>query len=638
MPPESDGSIKTIGCSLKRLVPNEDHLKKIEDGVHRVHRASFLASELLNLHLRKCIDDKDESLKNFFDANWILKAFNEVTCINGQSRTLVDQKLHDTRLQHMMQFETPSRSGIQQCLLYEGRNIATVASNNVWMHFKKRIFVHVKRHIELGDVIVDEGEKKRMVALQLTSDICKAPHEKHQSKECYYSWVQCERKRLGIDDAVGEWNNKPILYHLKSKPYDFVRIMAKLSLERENNDGAAFALFPLRRTFVPRHARFDQKALRDLLSLGSSATSKKRKRDDCDGQSKRRSKDDMKEEKSELFANVLNLRAANVQQKWQFDFAFTTDGVCARLQMRKKNKKQSHESSRLPRRGIWAIDQLKHQSRLDDMHVIGVDPGKRELIVGVDMDDPKHSSAIRYTQKQRFRDMRSEQYRVELMNEKNEELKNMEKSLAGFNSRSASLDTFRAYCNARRAIMNTCMSFYSNISHRKRRWKSYMKSQKSEENLFCRLKAIQKDNRPLVLAYGSWGMIAGRPGMVCNKGNAPCIGIGLMRKLATRFVVVPTPEAYTSKTCCNCMGECGRWKEVEDIMLQKQQKKRSEIRGLRVCQNTECRIPLNRDKNGATNIGTNFKRLFSNQPPIREMTSEDLALHRASLCVLCDDE
>ena len=59
---------------------------------------------------------------------------------------------------------------------------------------------------------------------------------------------------------------------------------------------------------------------------------------------------------------------------------------------------------------------------------------------------------------------------------------------------------------------------------------------------------------------------------------------------------------------------------------------------LRVCQNTECRTPLNRDKNGATNIGTNFKRLFSNQSPIREMTDEDLALHRTSLCVLCDDE
>ena len=42
-------------------------------------------------------------------------------------------------------------------------------------------------------------------------------------------------------------------------------------------------------------------------------------------------------------------------------------------------------------------------------------------------------------------------------------------------------------------------------------------------------------------------------------------------------------------------------------------------------------IPINRDKNGATNIGENFKRLLSEKPPIRSMTDEDLAFHRASL-------
>ena len=44
----------------------------------------------------------------------------------------------------------------------------------------------------------------------------------------------------------------------------------------------------------------------------------------------------------------------------------------------------------------------------------------------------------------------------------------------------------------------------------------------------------------------------------------------------------------------------------------------------------------NRDKNGAANIGTNFTRLMDDQPPIRSMTDEDLAFHRASLCLECD--
>ena len=66
----------------------------------------------------------------------------------------------------------------------------------------------------------------------------------------------------------------------------------------------------------------------------------------------------------------------------------------------------------------------------------------------------------------------------------------------------------------------------------------------------------------MVLAHGSWGTIAGRTGATCNKGNPPCIGVGLMRKLAKRFVVAITPEQYTSKTCCRCMGAV--WSASDD--------------------------------------------------------------------------
>jgi transposase len=106
-----------------------------------------------------------------------------------------------------------------------------------------------------------------------------------------------------------------------------------------------------------------------------------------------------------------------------------------------------------------------------------------------------------------------------------------------------------------------------------------------------------------------------------------------MRKLEKQFVVALTPEAYTSKTCCHCLGPCGPWKEVEEKMGKT-------IRGLRRCQNEECTVngglPLNRDKNGAINIGTNFKRLFEEKTPIRSMTDEDIAFHRATTCLSCD--
>ena len=153
-------------------------------------------------------------------------------------------------------------------------------------------------------------------------------------------------------------------------------------------------------------------------------------------------------------------------------------------------------------------------------------------------------------------------------------------------------------------------------------------TQQSDERLYTRLEALQTDERPLVLAYGSWGLVAGKVGAACNKGNPPCIGVGLMRKLARRFVVVPTPEAYTSKTCCRCLGECGSWTEVEELRGKR-------VRGLRRCTQRNCMIPLNRDKNGATNIGINFQRLMQGDDPIRSMTATDLAFHQASLCVEC---
>ena len=245
------------------------------------------------------------------------------------------------------------------------------------------------------------------------------------------------------------------------------------------------------------------------------------------------------------------------------------------------------------------------------------------------MDDSKGCTPVRYTLKQRQRDMRSAQYAIEGNAGKPSEVQESEASLAGFNSRSGNLSSFRSYCGQRHLGLESALAFYSRMDHRHRKWKAYIKSQKSEERLYKKFEVLKKDSRPLVLAYGSWGMVAGRPGMSCNKGTPPCIGVGLMRKLAKRFLVVPTPEAYTSKTCCKCLDKAGPWEEKEAEMGKK-------IRGLRRCTQRDCMLPLNRDKNGATNIGTNCQRLVADLPPIRSMTDTDLAFHRAGMCFECE--
>lgn len=645
MPPASDG-IRTVGCRLSKLVTDEVHLLNIQDAVLRCHKATIYASELVNIHLRRCLEgEADTELALFFNKTWLLNVFNEVTL--GKS-TKVIQSLRDTDLKYMPPFESPSRIGIQQCLLYAAENLSTVASTGVWMHFQKRILSHVRRHhtLDLNEYNLlskDEKRRRKLILLHVANDICKQPEIPYESPPEWHDWVHVERRRLGIDKAVGEWKNRPILYHLKARPHCFLECMFRMSKESQDAGFKAFSLYPLRRNLVPKHVRFDQKALRDLLHLGTSEytkqrdkerrLSKKRSIDEVEHTKevpKRRAKEDMVEEKAALFAQVLDLKAAGVQRRHLFDFGFTTDGVCARLQMQtKKPLNTTLPLNAMPRRGQWAIDEMKHLGRLDNMHVISVDPGKRELFVGVDMDDTK-SSSIRYTQQQRLKDMRSRQYKDEVDRSKPFHVQDAEADVAGYNSRSADMHSFCEYCKRRHKGLNVCIDFYSKLEHRHRRWKTVIKEQQSEERLYTKLRNVEKgDHRQLVLAYGSWGLIAGKPGAICNRGNPPCIGVGLMRKLARRFVVVPTPEAYTSKTCCRCLGECGAWIELEG-------ERGKRIRGLRRCTQRDCMAPLNRDKNGAINIGLNFMRLMCDQNPIRSMTEEDIKLHQASLCMECD--
>ena len=95
---------------------------------------------------------------------------------------------------------------------------------------------------------------------------------------------------------------------------------------------------------------------------------------------------------------IVDFRAAKVRKYGNFDFQFTTDGVTTRILM--LEEKTHGTSTRclqsLPTRDKWSIDELKRVSRLEDLHIVGVDPGKRELVNCVDMDNPKGTMGRRH--------------------------------------------------------------------------------------------------------------------------------------------------------------------------------------------------------------------------------------------------
>ena len=216
MPPDSDG-ISTVGCSLEKMILDPSHLMKIRNAVNATHKATWLATELLNIHLRKCLkQDPKQDFSRFFDGSWILNVYNEVTY--GKRKTKVIPELHETKSNYMPAFEAPNRSGIQQCLLYDARNLATVASNNIWMHFSSRMLAHVNKVFELSkdeyDAMTREEKRTRKLELlQVTNDMCQVPSQTLNSPMRYHEWILLERSRLHIDEAIENFKGDTLMYH-----------------------------------------------------------------------------------------------------------------------------------------------------------------------------------------------------------------------------------------------------------------------------------------------------------------------------------------------------------------------------------------------------------------------------------------
>ena len=646
----------TVACSLKKATPDNDHVKHIRDAVVRVHRCTLYATELLNLYIRDRIENHGGTgLESIFSQNWLLNAYYVVSNSTGKRMPSIDKGIQHVFDQHMSgTFAAENRTGVTQALIYECINLAAVGSTNVWMHFQKRVLSYVRSCFAMDredhDKLTKKQKQERKLALlQVAEDLCRNPTSSRRSPPSYHGWIDQERVRLGIDTAVVDWKDKPLLYHLKARPHRFISAMYTMSTKQHQLGRKALALFPLRRSHVPGHVRFDKKVLDDLLGLKCGYAAAKAKKNQGvnlnsepagpSGRAPKRKRDDpsLVQEKAEVFNKVLDLRAAGVRRRHHFAFAFTTDGVSLHLNMETPGSKKTKAAklAAMPLRGVHSIDALKAVTRAEDVHTIGIDPGKRELVVAVDQDAPKDAPVVRYTLAQRQKDLRTRQYMDEARRTKPYAVTVEEEDLSLFNSKAPSLDEFAKFAAARRSALRSTpavQEFYDELHHRDRRRKRKIKAQKSEADLVHRLSSMHSkdDERQVVLAYGAWGLVAGRPNAVANKGNPPAIGVGLMKKLALHFVVAPTPEHFTSKTCVRCMNLCGAHPTLKT-------KNDKEIRGLRVCQHEGCGLFQNRDKTGATNIGLQFTRLLQGKPPIRKMDDTELEFHRLNVCLECGD-
>jgi hypothetical protein len=397
----------------------------------------------------------------------------------------------------------------------------------------------------------------------------------------------------------------------------------------------------------------------------------------------RRSKADVQAEKQRDLMKLFDLKKAGIHdvKGKQFDCTFTSDGVAAHLQFSDvkkptdKAKDKTKDKRGIPRKGIFTIEELRERiadassppnpavdaaaspkaklERLciccdDVFHTpfhtsficVGCDPGRNEP---ANMVEPLSGATLRMTLAGRkfltapakphpqHAASAAEYRRLYVDKPPGINALECEIGLEGC-ANAPCLFHFGLYVDRLKAREAVLVPHYVQRHHRQLRRKAFIERQRFESRFFRDVKRTfdpDRTNKPIVVAWGAWGKVAGRPGAVGNKGRPPTIGVGLARRLAKEdgIVVAWTPEHYTTKTHFDCGGECVRFAAAERQRADDHNHYEvKEIRGLKICSNPECRAPVNRDLNAAKNIAANGLLLLSGHLPIHQHSEEEVAI------------
>jgi len=619
-PPEFYKSTKT---SLKSILKHHEiNTKKINTLVIKAHKIIIHTLQFLKLYILHHYETKNHILPDI-DKVFIL---NVMKVICGERHTNqgkppkketieLKDKLTTFYTEHYKPYTQPEHLDYEymsNVLSYLCEDIMTMYENNIQLHYvnyverfvnviwKKQMLVEKIRKLfptkkERESRIRHLEKELRLIKndlLNVDSNVA------YTSQSYYHSWITQQKKYiLPVKD---KFQKQSIYYDLKCNPIDYFPCMITIMKQVENELATISNVFPLRSSISPGYIRLDTITLVNMLLRKEQG-----KKSDYNNQGNTKKHEDK-------IWNFFFRTEKKVFRKTDFSFhhMISTDGVGVSILFIRADL----VGKRLPsvKKGVSRelyIDELNDYSTLQNKKIVGVDPGKEDLIYCVD-DASKDANVFRYSQNQRRKETKMKKYNNIILGMKTQKIQGKtvteyETDLSHFNRKTLDIVNFKKYINEKNRTNNILFGFYAKHLFRKLKFGKHINIKRNEQLMISNFRKMYGNPDEVVICIGDWEQ---RQQM---KYKEPTLGIGIRSLFhKNKYKVFLVDEFRTSCKCSNCDGGvCEKYmvrknpkpnKNKENPKKEKNSDGMRLVHGLLRCK-SGCGV-WNRDRNGSSNI------------------------------------
>jgi hypothetical protein len=608
-PPEFFKSTKT---SLKSILKHpEINTKKINDVVIKAHKIVIHTLQFLKMYILHHYQTYSHTIPTI-DKILILNVMKVVCGEKHTNQGRLPKKetlelienLTSFYIEHYKPHTQPEQLDYEymsNVLSYLCEDIMTMYENNIQLHYVDYVerFVNVvwkkKMLVEKIRKIFPTKKERETRIRQLEKELRKIKNDllnvdnniEYTSHPHYHKWITQQKKHILPDKE--KFQKQSIYYDLKCKPMDYFPCMIAMMEQLENDEETISNVFPLRSSISPSYIRLDTITLVYLLLRKEQG-----KKSDYNNQG------NTKKHEDKIWKFFFRTEK-KVFHKTDFSFhhMISTDGVGVSILFIRDDL----VGKRLPnaKKGVSKelyIDELNDYSALQNKKIIGIDPGKEDLIYCVD-DASKDANVFRYSQDQRRKETKMKKYNNIILGMKTNKIQGKsvieyETELSLYNRKTLCMDKFKAYINEKNRINHLLFDFYSKQLFRKLKFGRHINIKRNEQKMMSNFKTMYGNPENVVICIGDWEQ---RQQM---KYKEPTLGIG-MRSLLRKnnYNVYLVDEFRSSCKCSKCDGGV-----CEKFMVRKNPKPNKDdmrlVHGLLRCK-SGCGS-WNRDRNGSSNI------------------------------------